>query len=212
MFPEAFMVVERVGNLLGLAVLSLLRERPMHPYEISSLMRERGLSASIKLNYGSLYSVIEGLRAKGLIAVKATQREGNHPERTIYQVTEAGVTELLDRLRYLVGTPVKEYPRFVAGLTFLAQLEPSTVLGLLDQRVGSLSAGILDLKGVLDPLLKNGLERLYLIEIEYELAMMRAELDWVRSFMADIEKGELATEAAGSLRWKALAGISIQGD
>jgi DNA-binding PadR family transcriptional regulator len=206
------MVVERVGNLLGLAVLSLLRERPMHPYEISSLMRERGLSASIKLNYGSLYSVIEGLRAKGLIAVKATQREGNHPERTIYQVTEAGVTELLDRLRYLVGTPVKEYPRFVAGLTFLAQLEPSTVLGLLDQRVGSLSAGILDLKGVLDPLLKNGLERLYLIEIEYELAMMRAELDWVRSFMADIEKGELATEAAGSLRWKALAGISIQGD
>jgi len=78
--------------------------------------------------------------------------------------------------------------------------------------VGSLSAGILDLKGVLDPLLKNGLERLYLIEIEYELAMMRAELDWVRSFMADIEKGELATEAAGSLRWKALAGIPIQGD
>jgi len=116
------MVAERVGNLLGLAVLSLLRERPMHPYEISSLMRERGLSASIKLNYGSLYSVIEGLWAKGLIAVKATQREGNHPERTIYQVTEAGVTELLDRLRYLVGTPVKEYPRFVAGLTFLAQL------------------------------------------------------------------------------------------
>jgi len=206
------MVVERVGNLLGLAILSLLRERPMHPYEISSLMRERGLSASIKLNYGSLYSVIEGLRAKGLIAVKATQREGNHPERTIYQVTEAGVTELLDRLRYLVGTPVKEYPRFVAGLTFLAQLEPLTVLGLLDQRVGSLSAGILDLKGILDPLLKNGLDRLYLIEIEYELAMMRAELDWVRSFMTEIEKGELATEAAGILRWKALAGTPIQGD
>jgi DNA-binding PadR family transcriptional regulator len=206
------MVAERVGNLLGLAVLSLLRERPMHPYEISSLMRERGLSASIKLNYGSLYSVIEGLWAKGLIAVKATQREGNHPERTIYQVTEAGVTELLDRLRYLVGTPVKEYPRFVAGLTFLAQLEPSIVLGLLDQRVGSLSAGILDLKGILDPLLKNGLDRLYLIEIEYELAMMRAELDWVRSFMTEIEKGELATEAAGILRWKALAGTPIQGD
>ena len=116
------MATDHVGNLLGLAVLSLLRERPMHPYEISTLMRERGLSTSIKLNYGSLYSVIEGLRAKGLIAVKATEREGNHPERTVYEVTEAGVVELLERLLYLVGTPVKEYPRFVAGLTFLAQL------------------------------------------------------------------------------------------
>lgn len=89
------MATDHVGNLLGLAVLSLLRERPMHPYEISTLMRERGLSTSIKLNYGSLYSVIEGLRAKGLIAVKATEREGNHPERTVYEVTEAGVVELL---------------------------------------------------------------------------------------------------------------------
>lgn len=206
------MATDHVGNLLGLAVLSLLRERPMHPYEISTLMRERGLSTSIKLNYGSLYSVIEGLRAKGLIAVKATEREGNHPERTVYEVTEAGVVELLERLLYLVGTPVKEYPRFVAGLTFLAQLEPSAVLGLLGQRAGSLSAGILGLEGILDPLLKNGLERLYLVEIEYELAMMRAELDWVRGLMSDIERGELATETAGGLKWKALAGAPIRGD
>lgn len=149
------MAEEKVGNLLGLAVLSLLRERPMHPYEISSVMRERGLSSSIKLNYGSLYAVIEGLKTHGLINIKGTEREGNHPERTIYEVTESGVSVLLERLRYLVGTPLKEYPRFVAGLTFLAQLCPQDALALLGDRARSLESGNLKLEGTLVDLQKR---------------------------------------------------------
>jgi len=48
----------RVSNLLALAVLACLVERPMHPYEISTTLRTRGKEQSIKLNYGSLYSVV----------------------------------------------------------------------------------------------------------------------------------------------------------
>ena len=198
------MAKEKIGNLLGLAVLALLRERPTHPYEISTLMRERGLSGSIKLNFGSLYAVIEGLRAKGLIAVRGTEREGNHPERTIYEVTETGVSELLGRLRRLVGTPTKEYSHFAAGLTFLAQLEPSEVLGLLGDRARSLEAAALELEGILDRTQKSGVDRLFLIEIEYALAIQRAELEWVHAAARSISEGELAAMAAGSLRWKAL--------
>lgn len=201
------MVEEKVGNLLGLAVLALLRERPMHPYEISSLMRERGLSSSIKLNYGSLYAVIEGLRTGELIRVKMTEREGNHPERTIYEVTEAGVTVLLERLRYLVGTPLKEYPRFVAGLTFLAQLRPQEAFTLLGDRARSLESDTLKLEGILKELQEKGIDRLFLIERDYQLAMQRAELEWVRTFMEGISKGEHTVEASGGLAWKALSSV-----
>ena len=199
------MAEEKVGNLLGLAVLSLLRERPMHPYEISSVMRERGLSSSIKLNYGSLYAVMAGLESDLLIKVKGIEREGNHPERTVYEVTEAGVAVLLDRLRYLVGTPIKEYPRFVAGLTFLAQLEPSEVLGLIGDRARSLEADNLKLEQTFEELQKKDIDRLFLIEIDYQLAMQRAELEWIRTLADGIAKGELAVETAGGLAWKALA-------
>jgi hypothetical protein len=49
----------RVANPLALAVLVLLYERPMHPYEMAATLRERRKQDSIKLRYGSLYTVIE---------------------------------------------------------------------------------------------------------------------------------------------------------
>src|SRR5262245_10529687 len=95
----------KLSNLLGLAVLSLLSERPMHPYEVSSIMRQRELSSVIKLNYGSLYSTIEALQREGLIAPVETQRAGHYPERTIYETTVAGRVELFDWLRSLLRQP-----------------------------------------------------------------------------------------------------------
>ena len=55
------MTRRRVNNPLALAVLACLGERPMHPYEISSTLRQRGKEESIKLNFGSLYSVVAAL-------------------------------------------------------------------------------------------------------------------------------------------------------
>ena len=61
------MARRRFSNLLALAVLSCLNERPMHPYEISQTLRQRGKDQSIKLNYGALYGVVESLAKAGLI-------------------------------------------------------------------------------------------------------------------------------------------------
>ena len=36
----------------------------MHPYEMATTMRTRGEDESIKLNYGSLYTVVESLARK----------------------------------------------------------------------------------------------------------------------------------------------------
>ncbi|MGH2410922.1 MAG: PadR family transcriptional regulator, partial [Chloroflexota bacterium] len=49
----------RRSNPLALAVLAQLCEGPMHPYEIATQMRSRGVETNIKLNYGSLYSVVD---------------------------------------------------------------------------------------------------------------------------------------------------------
>ena len=57
----------KVSNPLALAVLACLFERPMHPYEMASTMRERHKDESIKLNYGSLYTVTESLQRHRLI-------------------------------------------------------------------------------------------------------------------------------------------------
>ena len=109
-----------VSNPLALAVLVLLYERPMHPYEMATTMRERGKEKSIRLNYGSLYTIIEQLLREKFIAVKEVLKEGKRPEKTIYDLTPAGEAELLDWMRELVSSPVKEYPQFEAALSLLA--------------------------------------------------------------------------------------------
>jgi len=90
------MTRRKVSNPLALAVLACLYERPMHPYEIASTLRERHKDDSIKLNYGSLYSVVESLKVHTLIVEQQTAREGNRPERTVYEITDAGRLELID--------------------------------------------------------------------------------------------------------------------
>ena len=78
------------SNPLALAVLACLVERPMHPYEMATTMRTRGQDESIKLNYGSLYTVVESLARRGLIEPREPEREGRRPERTVYAITDVG--------------------------------------------------------------------------------------------------------------------------
>jgi len=82
------------SNPLALAVLALLFERPMHPYEMAATLKQRHKGESIKIRYGSLYTVIELLVKRGLITTKETSREGKRPERTVFSLTPTGYDEL----------------------------------------------------------------------------------------------------------------------
>src|SRR2546430_16551428 len=89
------MTKRKVNNPLALAVLACLSERPMHPYEMATTMRERGKDQSIKLNYGSLYTVVEALQQHALIVAQETERAGRRPERTVYRLTDAAPMRLI---------------------------------------------------------------------------------------------------------------------
>src|ERR1039457_7561995 len=105
----------RVSNPLGLARLGPLRQQPMHPYEMAATMRSQGKEKSIKLNYGSLYTVVDNLAKHGLIEALEASREGRRPERTVYRLTAAGQAELEDWLAGLLGTPGEGDPEFEGG-------------------------------------------------------------------------------------------------
>lgn len=189
------------SNLLGLAILSLLHERPMHPYEIGVTMRQRGLSDSIKLNTGSLYAVIDGLLKNKLIQAVGTEKEGKHPERTIYGPTEEGKAEFFDWLTSLLRFPAKEYPQFAAGLSFLAHLTPEEVLNLLTERTETLSKQIQETRSSMETTRSMGVDRLFVIEQEYSLALLEAELNWVHAFINDIENGVITEKKDGEWNW-----------
>jgi DNA-binding PadR family transcriptional regulator len=178
-------------NPLALAILSCLYERPMHPYEVALTLRQRAKHESIRLNYGSLYSVVEGLERSGLITARETKREGRRPERTVYEITDDGARELVDWLSELVATPAKEYLQFEAALSLLAVLSPEEAVSLLDQRANTLRLLIAARRGARAGVERQGLPRLFTIEDEYVEALQTAELEWVERLVKEIDGGSL---------------------
>ncbi|SHE49933.1 DNA-binding transcriptional regulator, PadR family [Seinonella peptonophila] len=189
------------SNLLALAVLSLLNESPMHPYEIGVTMKKRGISDTIKLNTGSLYAVIDHLLKNKMIRAKETLKEGKHPARTIYELTPAGYDEFFDWLRYLVQKPVKEYTQFAAGLAFLAHLSPHEAYELLRKRKSNLAEQIKTIRSSIDITQQSGVSRLFIIETEYELALLEAEKIWLEQIIRDISEGLLTIRKSDEWKW-----------
>jgi DNA-binding PadR family transcriptional regulator len=185
------MAKRKISNPLALAVLSLLLEKPMHPYEMSSTMRERVKEASIKLNYGSLYSVVDSLQRHHLIEVQETIREGRRPERTVYAITEAGRTELVDWLSELLSVPVKEFTQFEAALSLMPCLPPDEVARLLKTRRMRLESEIVSIRAIIDDMANQGMPYLWAIEGDYVLALREAEARFVDNLLEKINDGTL---------------------
>ena len=181
----------KVGNLLALALLSLLAQQPMYPYEMAQTLKARGKDKSIKINWGSLYTVVQNLEKYGLIEVAGTEREGRQPERTTYRITEAGRAELTDWLRELLSIPDETPAPFEAALSEATGLHPAEFVRLLTQRLATLDEGNARQEATLSAVAKQ-LPRLLLIEAEYQLAMRLAEASWVRGLLADIADGTIS--------------------
>lgn len=181
----------KVSNPLALAVLANLFERPMHPYEMATTLRERGKDQSIKLNYGSLYTVVEALQQHGLIAAQETEREGRRPERTVYRLTNPGRMELIDWVSEWLSVPMKEFTNFEAALSLAGVLPPDDVAALLRQRCLALELEIVQMRSVMKVATEHGLRRIFLIENEYQIAMREAEMAWTRALVEEFTGGTL---------------------
>jgi DNA-binding PadR family transcriptional regulator len=181
----------KLSNPLALAVLVLLFERPMHPYEMAATLKQRGKQQSIKLRYGSLYTVIGQLLRETLIESAGTERDGSRPERTTYRLTRTGEAEMNSWLRSLVGEPAKEYLQFEAALSLLPALPPQEVQSLLAERLDHLNRREQQIRTEIDEAAATGFPALFLVESEYTLALLKAERSYVKGLIHSISSGEL---------------------
>ena len=159
---------------------------------------QRGKEQSIKLRYGSLYTVIRQLEREGFVEAAGTERAGARPERTTYRLTETGEAEMSGWLSSLVSEPAKEYRQFEAALSLLPALPPKEAQALLTQRLGRLDEAERKLQSELAGAAAINLPPLFLIETEYALALLRAERTYVKPLIDGIETAELG----GMKQWR----------
>lgn len=176
-----------VSKPLALAVLAYLMERPMHPYELGKLLKERDTQKSIEYKHASLYMVVEQLSRDGYIEARETVREGQRPERTVYRLTDVGHAALHDRMRELVSVPTKEYLQFEAALALIVVLPPEEVAELLGQRQHALAEQAEQLRSIVRD--ARDVDQLFFMEHDYRLGLIEAEQRFVQRFRGLILEG-----------------------
>ncbi|MGW5361399.1 PadR family transcriptional regulator [Actinopolymorpha pittospori] len=187
------MAKRKVSNTLALAVLGLLQEKSMHPYEMASTLRERYKDTAFKINSGSLYDTVEALVRHGWIEPVTTGREGRRPERTVYAPTELGQGEFVSWIDELIRTPVAEHPKFMAAVSYLGALGPDGAVDALTERADQLGRRIAETRDVLADTVGSGqIPRLFMIEVECALHAWDAERAWTEQTIAEIRDGSLS--------------------
>jgi DNA-binding PadR family transcriptional regulator len=177
-------------SAIALATLTMLFEEPMHPYRMQQLIKQRGKDEVINVTQrASLYQTINRLEREGLIQAQSVSRDENRPERTIYELTDAGRETMVDWMRQILSTPSLEFPEFPAALSVLAVLTPKDARQQLERRLAALEPELKRLDGILAK--TSFLPRLFLLEMELLRATCATELKWVRSVVEDLRSGKL---------------------
>lgn len=176
---------------LAMAILELLHERPMHPYEMTQIMRHRRVDYRVKLRPGSLYHTVERLEGQGFIEVVDTQRQGRRPERTVYGMTESGKDTFTAQVHEMVATPAEEYPAYPVALSALGELSLPEALAQLKMRVMNLKVKLAADQVVIDQVTADELPPMYWIDYAYSHHQRKSELDFTRELIEDLESGRM---------------------
>jgi DNA-binding PadR family transcriptional regulator len=177
-------------SAIALATLTMLYEEPMHPYRMQQLIKERGKDEVINVTQrASLYQTINRLIREGLIAAQSVSQSKNRPERTIYELTDAGRETMVVWMRQIISTPSPEFPEFPAAMSVLAVLTPKDARQQLERRLTALEAELKRIEGLQAQ--SSFLPRLFLLEMELLRATCATELKWVRSVVEDLRSGKL---------------------
>ena len=178
-----------------LVILGFLRGRPQYGYEIKQMI-EHIMGDWTNIAFGSIYYALGKLTEEGFLEKVGTEQEGGRPSRTVYQITDAGQEEFLRLLRQVWSILERQTYEFDIGLSFMSALPMDEVKGYLRERVAHLE-GILQYldahqaEEVGDEHVPN---RLASAVFDHSRVHFKAELDWTRDLLRDVEQGAVDGE------------------
>lgn len=171
---------------IRLFVLGSLADRgAMHGHALRLLAEEEHIDLWADVAASAIYGVIKRLDHEGLIEEIRTEREGNYPERSVYEITATGL-KLLGTLRRegLEDIVMRPDPVDLA----LARLDP--------ERLDDLAGVVSDRLERFRRRLSEGEERLdrishHLSAMEHQVmkhahARFRAEISWHEELLAGL--------------------------
>ena len=180
---------------LGLVILGMLGEAPMHAYRMQKLIRDRGKDTVVNVRQRtSVHQTLDRLLRLGLIRIVKTPRSARHRERVVYAITPLGGRTAREWMCSMLATVGGEFPEFPAAVSMVPMLSPAAARRQLEIRAANVQSALTKLEAARQSV--PGLPRLFLLEDEYRAALLETELAWLNGVIADLASGALAWDAA----------------
>lgn len=173
--------------MLDLAVLGLLKERPMYGYELKKQLDERlGRSAS----FGSLYPTLKRLAKAGFVQSDLPRAEAGR-RKNVYRMTPLGETEFERILEHCGPSAAEDRDDFMVRLAFFRYTRPETRRRLLERRRGHLQDRLEMLKGSIRTL-RERMDAYSLSLMQYEANETEHGIRWLDEMLEDERSGGAA--------------------
>lgn len=164
------------------ALLGLLSEKPMYPYEIEKSVWEHDMRYWTEISLSSIYKVLEKLEKKLLVDVNLEVTETNKVKK-IYTLTEKGTKELREKVTEILSELEISIYQIDLALANLQVLTPAEVREALGKYLVSISERIVSYGELEQYLLDHECEVGNLALARRRVFILKGELEWAKSFI-----------------------------
>jgi DNA-binding PadR family transcriptional regulator len=176
---------------MKMVVLGILMEGNSHPYEMQQFIKRREMEQYIKLQKGSLYYTVEQLEKNGFIEVESIIRDTNHPDKTVYKITEEGCKEFHDLILEQLNMPQDIFIPLHETIAFMKHLGKNELMNALKSKIKVMEHSLSCIKSCYKKhefnIPKYGL---YIMANAIEISNI--EITILKKILADVENDSLA--------------------
>ncbi|MEC0232104.1 PadR family transcriptional regulator [Paenibacillus alba] len=175
---------------MKLVILGLLMEANRHTYDIRQTMKERSMHTYMKLQDGSLYYAMDQLRKDGLVEALEVVRDTNRPEKTVYQITEAGKNKFQELLVEQLHEEIKHYHPLYVALPFTVHGDQAKIAEILEHKIMAQKIIMQRTKSVYEEHI-HSVPRVVLQMMVGGYKRAFCELKWLEELQKDAREGRL---------------------
>lgn len=168
--------------MLELAILGVLKEQPMHGYELRHYLSFI-VGHIWQLSYGTLYPALRRLEKRGDLT-KQTIRDGKGPAKHVYGLTDQGEKAFLEQMAAIASpTEISDPHKFTLRLIFFRYLTSEQRQEMLNQRLKFLHEQRESLSEM-ETIPSQGLDRFRRSLIHYHAKLNAEEIAFVEGLAA----------------------------
>jgi DNA-binding PadR family transcriptional regulator len=175
-----------------LVILGLLKEKPLHGYEIKQLIEEQ-MGDWTSIAFGSIYFALKKLFDEGFIVHMGQEKVGNRPSRSVYSITKKGENEFLSLVQGIWQKFEREYYSLDIAIAFSPSLPVKELRDYIEARIRIQ-------ENALQHVQSHKSEQLARAEVPQRARLifshsehhMKAELMWLKELLSALLQGELS--------------------